>query len=40
MLVQEFCNKWRLKCNIQMSADMVFSKEVNTATCIYTKVER
>ena len=27
-VVQEFCNKWRLKSNIKKSAVMVFSKRL------------
>ena len=29
-LVQEFCNKWKLKSNIKKSAGMVFSKHAMT----------
>ena len=35
-VVQEFCNKWRLKSNIKKSAVMVFSKEVVKGTCTWT----
>ena len=38
-VVQGFCNKWRLKCNIKKSAVMVFSKEVNTGV-VYMEVGR
>ena len=34
-VVQEFCNKWRLKSNIKKSAVMVFSKEVVKGTCTW-----
>ena len=34
-VVQEFCNKWRLKSNIEKSAFMVFSKEVVKGTCTW-----
>ena len=34
-VVQEFCNKWRLKSNIKKSAAMVFSKEVVKGTCTW-----
>ena len=34
-IVQGFCNKWRLKSNIEKSAVMVFSKQVNTGACTW-----
>ena len=30
-LVQDFCNKWRLKSNIKKSVVMIFSKKVDTS---------
>ena len=34
-VVQQFCNKWRLKSNIKKSAVMVFSKQVDTGACTW-----
>ena len=34
-VVQEFCDKWRLKSNIKKSAVVVFSKEVDTGACTW-----
>ena len=34
-VVQEFCNKWRLKSNIKKSAVMVISKEVVKGACTW-----
>ena len=39
-LVQEFCNKWKLKYNIKKSAVTVFFKHVKTDWYMYIKVGR
>jgi len=39
-LVQEFCNKWKLKYNIKKSAVMVFSKHVKTDWYMHIEVGR
>ena len=39
-LVQEFCNKWKLKSNIKKSAVMVFSKHAKTDWYMHMEVGR